>query len=74
MASIKVRSEVTGSVWKLLKQPGDAIASGDEIMLIESMKMEIPVVADEDGTLAELMVAEGDPIQEGQVVATIAAG
>jgi len=72
MASIKVRSEVTGSVWKLLKQPGDAIASGDEIMLIESMKMEIPVVADEDGTLAELMVAEGDPIQEGQVVATIA--
>jgi len=73
MASIKVRAEVTGSVWKLLKQPGDAIASGDEIMLIESMKMEIPVVADEDGTLAELLVAEGDPIQEGQVVATISA-
>ena len=74
MASIKVRSEVTGSVWKLLKQPGDPIASGDEIMLIESMKMEIPVVADEDGTLGEVLVAEGDPIQEGQVVATIAAG
>ncbi|MCM5569941.1 biotin/lipoyl-binding carrier protein [Burkholderiaceae bacterium FT117] len=73
MASIKVRAEVTGSVWKLLKQPGDAIASGDEIMLIESMKMEIPVVADEDGTLSELLVAEGDPIQEGQVVATISA-
>ncbi|TXL68211.1 biotin/lipoyl-binding carrier protein [Zeimonas arvi] len=71
--SIKVLSEVTGSVWKLLKQPGDAIASGDEIMLIESMKMEIPVVADEDGTLAELLVAEGDPIQEGQAVATISA-
>lgn len=72
--SIKVLSEVTGSVWKLLKQPGDAIARGDEIMLIESMKMEIPVVADEDGTLAELLVAEGDPIQEGQAVATISAG
>ncbi len=72
--NIKVLSEVTGSVWKLLKQPGDAIASGDEIMLIESMKMEIPVVADEDGTLAELLVAEGDPIQEGQAVATISAG
>ena len=74
MASIKVRSEVTGSLWKLLKQPGDPIAAGDEIMLIESMKMEIPVVADEDGTLDEVLVAEGDPIQEGQVVATIAAG
>jgi acetyl-CoA carboxylase biotin carboxyl carrier protein len=72
--NIKVLSEVTGSVWKLLKQPGDAIASGDEIMLIESMKMEIPVVADEDGTLAELLVAVGDPIQEGQAVATISAG
>jgi biotin carboxyl carrier protein len=72
--NVKVLSEVTGSVWKLLKQPGDAIASGDEIMLIESMKMEIPVVADEDGTLAELLVAEGDPIQEGQAVATISAG
>lgn len=72
--NIKVLSEVTGSVWKLLKQPGDMIVSGDEIMLIESMKMEIPVVADEDGTLAELLVSEGDPIQEGQTVATISVG
>jgi urea carboxylase len=74
MARTKVRSEVTGSVWKLLKNPGDTIAEGDEIMLIESMKMEIPVVADEGGVLAEVHVSEADPVQEGQVVATIDAG
>jgi acetyl-CoA carboxylase biotin carboxyl carrier protein len=71
MAQMKVRSDVTGSVWKLLKQPGEHIAAGDEIMLIESMKMEIPVIAEEDGTLAELLVAESDPVQEGQIVATV---
>lgn len=71
MAKMKVRSDVTGSVWKLLKQPGERVAAGDEIMLIESMKMEIPVIAEEDGTLAELLVAETDAVQEGQVVATL---
>jgi biotin carboxyl carrier protein len=71
MAQMKVLSEVTGSVWKLLKQPGDRIAAGDEIMLIESMKMEIPVIAEEDGTLSKLLVAESDPVQEGQAVATL---
>ncbi|MGB3070427.1 MAG: biotin/lipoyl-binding carrier protein [Ottowia sp.] len=73
MASIKVHSEVTGSVWKLLKKPGEQISEGDEIMLVESMKMEIPVIADEAGTITEIMVAESDPVQEGQVVAIIAA-
>jgi len=74
MARMKVRSEVTGSVWKLLKKPGDRVAAGDEIMLIESMKMEIPVLAEEDATVAELHVAETDAVQEGQVVATLDAG
>ena len=73
MAQMKVRSEVTGSVWKLLKKPGDRVAAGDEIMLIESMKMEIPVLAEEDATVAELHVAETDAVQEGQVVATLKA-
>jgi acetyl-CoA carboxylase biotin carboxyl carrier protein len=71
MAQMKVRSEVTGSVWKLLKQLGERVAAGDEIMLIESMKMEIPVIAEEDGTLIELLVAETDAVQEGQLVATL---
>ena len=74
MAQMKVRSEVTGSVWKLLKKPGDRVAAGEEIMLIESMKMEIPVLAEEDAPVAELHVAETDAVQEGQVVATLQAG
>ena len=74
MAQMKVRSEVTGSVWKLLKKPGDRVAAGEEIMLIESMKMEIPVLAEEDATVAELHVSETDAVQEGQVVATLQAG
>ena len=74
MAKMKVHSEVTGSVWKLLKKPGDRVTAGDEIMLIESMKMEIPVLAEEDATVAEVHVAETDAVQEGQVVATLDAG
>ncbi len=74
MAQSNLRSEVTGSVWKLLKQPGDSISIGDEIMLIESMKMEIPVIAEEAGTLAKLMVGETDAVQEGQIVATMNIG
>ena len=74
MAQVKILSEVTGSVWKLLKQPGERIAAGDEIMLIESMKMEIPVIAEDDGTLAKLLVAESDAVQEGQAVAMVEVG
>ncbi|MBN9429761.1 MAG: biotin/lipoyl-binding carrier protein [Burkholderiales bacterium] len=74
MSTVKIRSEVTGSVWKLLKQPGDTLAAGEEIMLIESMKMEIPVISEEAGRLTELQVAEGDAIQEGQIVATMQVG
>ncbi|MGD9946773.1 MAG: acetyl-CoA carboxylase biotin carboxyl carrier protein subunit [Burkholderiaceae bacterium] len=50
------------------------MAAGEEIMLIESMKMEIPVISEEGGKVAELAVAEGDAIQEGQVVATVDVG
>lgn len=73
MSDVKVLSEVTGSVWKILKKPGESVVEGEEIMLIESMKMEIPVVAEEGGSLAELLVAEGDAVTEGQAVATITA-
>lgn len=50
---------------------GDALAAGEEIMLIESMKMEIPVSCEAAGRLAELQVAEGDAVQEGQIVAAM---
>jgi acetyl-CoA carboxylase biotin carboxyl carrier protein len=71
MADIKIKSEVTGSVWKIEKQVGDAIASGDIIMLIESMKMEIPVISEDSGTLSEILVKQGDSVAEGGVVAIV---
>jgi len=71
MAKVPVKTEVTGSVWKIVAQPGAKLAAGDAIMILESMKMEIPVITEDGGTLAELHVAEGEPVSEGQVVATL---
>lgn len=71
MPSLKVKAEVAGSVWKIVAQAGQALAAGDTILILESMKMEIPVAAEEGGTLAELHVAEGDAVSEGQLVATL---
>ena len=72
MAKTTLKAEVTGSIWKILKAPGDTVAAGDEIVLIESMKMEIPVICEVAGRLEAIHVGEGDPIGEGQPVATIA--
>jgi biotin carboxyl carrier protein len=66
-----ITSEVTGKVWKLLAAPGATVAEGDTIMVIESMKMEIPVEAGRAGTLKSILVAEGDMVDEGQTVAII---
>ncbi len=71
MARREVRSEITGSLWKIVKQPGEAVTEDDTLMILESMKMEIPIMAEAVGTLAEILVGEGDPVAEGQVVAVI---
>ena len=71
MAAIEVKSVVTGSVWKIVASVGQALAPGDEIMILESMKMEIPVVVEDGGVLKEIKVAEGVTVNEGQVVAVI---
>lgn len=71
MNEIRLKSEVSGSVWKIEKQIGDAIESGDTIMIIESMKMEIPVISEEGGSLSQILVKEGDAINEGAIVAVI---
>ena len=71
MARIEVKSEITGTVWKLTKQPGDKIEAGDTLIVIESMKMEIPVITEDGGTLKEILVKEKEPVAEGQVVAVI---
>ena len=71
MAVTELKAEVTGSVWKIITLPGQALAAGDTVMILESMKMEIPVIAEDGGTLMEIRVAEGNPVAEGQVVAVV---
>lgn len=71
MATVELKCEVTGSVWEIRKQPGDAVAEGDVVMIVESMKMEIPLVAEEGGTLRQLLVKESEPVAEGQAVAIL---
>jgi acetyl-CoA carboxylase biotin carboxyl carrier protein len=73
MAKIDVKSEVSGSVWKIETKPGQKVETGDTIMIIESMKMEIPVLAETAGIVASFAVAEGDSVTEGQTVAALEA-
>ena len=72
MATHRIESLVTGTVWKLERQAGDLLAAGDTILIVESMKMEIPIDAPAAGTLRELLVAEGEGVSEGQVLAVVA--
>ncbi len=69
MAQVEVKSEITGKVWKIEAKAGDQLEEDDPILILESMKMEIPIMAPADGTLVEILVAEEDPIEEGQAVA-----
>ena len=71
MAKMEVESEVTGNVWKILVEEGSKVTSGDVVMILESMMMEIPLEASADGTIAELLVQEEDQVEEDQVVAVI---
>lgn len=73
MAEVKVAAEIHAAVWKIEAAPGDRLAEGDTILLLESMKMEIPVMAPRAGRLAQLLVAEGEQVQEGQPVAILEA-
>ncbi|GGL52399.1 biotin/lipoyl-binding carrier protein [Planomonospora parontospora] len=67
----EVRAEMVANVWKVLVKEGDAVEDGDTLVILESMKMEIPVIAEDDGVVAQLKVAEGDVIQEGDLIAVI---
>jgi acetyl-CoA carboxylase biotin carboxyl carrier protein len=71
MATRAAKSEVSGSVWKIEVTLGQKVAEGDTLVLIESMKMEIPVIAEQAGTVASILVAEGDAITEGQSVVNL---
>lgn len=65
---IDINSEMTGSVWKILVELGQQVSDGDTVIIIEAMKMEIPVVAMDSGKVAEILVKENDMVEDGQVV------
>jgi biotin carboxyl carrier protein len=65
---MKVLSEVAGSVWKIEVAVDQAVAEGDTLLIVESMKMEIPVSAPKAGTVAEIRTAEGEPVADGQLL------
>jgi acetyl-CoA carboxylase biotin carboxyl carrier protein len=67
----EVRAEMVANVWKVVAATGDPVADGDTLVILESMKMEIPVLAEGGGTLTRLAVAEGDVVQEGDLIAVI---
>jgi biotin carboxyl carrier protein len=71
VAVAEVRAEMVANVWKVVASQGDTVADGDTLVILESMKMEIPVVAESAGTLSELRVSEGQVVQEGDVIAVI---
>jgi acetyl-CoA carboxylase biotin carboxyl carrier protein len=71
MARIEVKSEITGTVWQVNSRPGDKVESGDVLMIVESMKMEIPVITEDGGGVKEILVQPKDPVAEGQVVAIL---
>jgi biotin carboxyl carrier protein len=67
----EVRAEMVANVWKVIVAEGEQVEDGDTLVILESMKMEIPVLAEESGVIAQLKVAEGDVIQEGDLIAVI---
>lgn len=71
MATIQIKAEVSGSVWKIITAVGETIEPGGTLMILESMKMEIPVIAEDGGTVQKFTVAETEAVNEGQVVAVL---
>ena len=64
-------AHITGTIFKIEKQVGQAVAEDDEVIILESMKMEIPLESPIDGVIKEILVKEGDPVEEGAVVAVV---
>jgi acetyl-CoA carboxylase biotin carboxyl carrier protein len=68
----EIRAEMVANVWKVVAVQGDHVDDGDTLVILESMKMEIPVLAESTGTITTMHVAEGDVVQEGDLIAEIA--
>lgn len=67
----EVLSEMVANVWKVLVSPGDQVAEGDTLVILESMKMEIPIESPQAGVVTKVLVGEGSVVQDGDVIAVI---
>ena len=67
----EIKAELVGNLWKITTEVGQHVEEDDTIMILESMKMEIPIMAPQAGTIKEILAKEGDVVQEGQTVAII---
>lgn len=74
MNTVTVQAEVTGTVWKIVVQAGATVEEDQELMILESMKMEIPATAPLGGVVSQILVEEGQGVKEGQAVAIITRG
>jgi acetyl-CoA carboxylase biotin carboxyl carrier protein len=63
-----VEAHITGTVWKIEVEVGDTVEEGDTVVILESMKMEMPVEAEDDGTVAEIRCSEGQAVSEGETL------
>jgi len=71
MMADEVHAEMVANVWKVVAKAGDVVEEGDTLVILESMKMEIPVLAESDGTVVQIAVNEGDVVQEGDLIAVL---
>lgn len=69
--ALEVKAHITGTVWKIEVEVGEEVEEEDELIILESMKMEMPVETPVDGTVSKILVAEGDAVEEGQVLVII---
>ena len=67
----EIRAEMVANVWKVVVSEGDTVADGAELVILESMKMEIPVITEDGGVVSQLKVNEGDVVQEGDLIAVV---
>ena len=66
--ALEIKAHITGTVWKIEVEVGEEVEEEDELVILESMKMEMPVETPVDGVVREILIAEGDPVTEGQVM------
>lgn len=65
---VEVKAHITGTIWKIPVKVGDSVEESDTLVIIESMKMEMPIEAEESGTVAEILLPEGSSVKEGQAI------